>query len=297
MLVLAPASLDPAALGELPDQVELRLVDDEPAAGDLAAVEVAVNPAGALLERLVDMPRLRAVVVTSAGVDHLGSSLPPQVQLANARGARDAAVAEWVVGAILAVEKRLIDQRDAQRFHRWAPFHLPDVEGRTAVILGHGSIGRAVQARLEPFGAEVIGVGRTASEGVRGAEELGELLPRAQILVVLLPLTDATRGSVGAEQLALLPDGALVVNAGRGAVLDTEALLAEVQRERLRAALDVTDPEPLPEDHPLWSAPGVFISPHVAGDTARADAAALRLAGEQLRRLAWGAPLLNVVER
>ena len=114
---------------------------------------------------------------------------------------------------------------------------------------------------------------------------------------MLAPLTGATHGLVGAEQLALLPDGALVVNAGRGQVVDTDALLAELQAKRLRAALDVVDPEPLPEDHPLWKAPGAFISPHVAGDSARADDAAVKLMGEQLRRLAWGAPLLNVVER
>jgi phosphoglycerate dehydrogenase-like enzyme len=140
-------------------------------------------------------------------------------------------------------------------------------------------------------------VARSAREGVHAVDDLPSLLPSADVLVVLVPLSSSTEGLVGEEVLAALPDGALVVNAGRGKVVDTDALLAELQARRLRAALDVVDPEPLPEDHPLWKAPGTFISPHVSGDSARADDAAVKLMGEQLRRLAWGAPLLNVVDR
>ncbi|HEX8207680.1 MAG TPA: NAD(P)-dependent oxidoreductase, partial [Solirubrobacteraceae bacterium] len=117
------------------------------------------------------------------------------------------------------------------------------------------------------------------------------------VLIVLAPLTRSTRGLVDARMLKLLPDDALVVNAGRGAVIDTDALVAEVKAKRLRAALDVVEPEPLPGDHPLWKLRGALISPHVSGDSERAEEAAARLMGEQLRRLAWGAPLMNVVER
>ena len=117
------------------------------------------------------------------------------------------------------------------------------------------------------------------------------------MLIVLAPLTRSTRGLVDARMLKLLPDGALVVNAGRGAVIDTDALVAEVKAKRLRAALDVVEPEPLPDDHPLWKLRGALVSPHVSGDSQRAEEAAARLMGEQLRRMAWGAPLFNVVER
>ncbi|HEX2085170.1 MAG TPA: NAD(P)-dependent oxidoreductase [Solirubrobacteraceae bacterium] len=289
MRVLVHEWIDPAALGELPEEVELL------PAGRFAEAEVIVDPRDDLLPRLGDIPALHTVLVTSAGTDWVERHLPPGVTLANARGARDAAVAEWAVAAILAMQKRLFDQA---RLKRWADrFLLPDVEGSTALILGAGSIGEAVAARLEPFGVSVVRVARRARDGVHGIDELPSLLPHAHVLVVLLPLTRATRGMVDAAVLAQLPDGALVVNAGRGAVVDTDALVAELKAKRLRAALDVVEPEPLPEGHPLWKARGALISPHVAGDSPRADAAAVRMMGEQLRRLAWGAPLRNVVER
>jgi phosphoglycerate dehydrogenase-like enzyme len=287
--VLVHEWIDPALLGELPEEVELL------PAGRFAEAEVMVDPRDDLLPRLADAPALHTVLVTAAGTDWIEPHLPAGITLANARGARDAAVAEWVVAAVLAMEKRLFDQRDLQRKRKWERFPLPDVEGRAALILGAGSIGGAVRDRLEPFGVTTMLVARTQREGVRAADDLHALLPHADVLIVLLPLTDATRGLVDARALALLPDGALVVNAGRGAVVDTDALLAELKAKRLRAALDVVEPEPLPPDHPLWKAPGTFVSPHVSGDSARADEAAIRLMGEQLRRLAWGAPLLNVV--
>ena len=289
MRVLLHEWIDPAALGDLPAEIDLL------PAGDFARAEVVVDPREDLLPRLGEIDELRTVLVTSAGTDWIEPHVPRGVTLANARGARDAAVAEWVVAAVLAMEKRLFDQRAAQTRKKWTRERLPDVEGRSAVILGAGSIAGAVRERLAPFGVSVELVGRQGRDGVHGVDELRSLLGSADILVVLLPLTDATRGLVGAAELALLPDGALVVNAGRGAVVHTDALLAELQAKRLRAALDVVDPEPLPADHPLWKAPGAFISPHVAGDSDRADAAAVQLVGEQLRRLAWGAPLLNVV--
>jgi phosphoglycerate dehydrogenase-like enzyme len=164
----------------------------------------------------------------------------------------------------------------------------------TVLILGHGSIGRAVQARLDPFGARVIGVASRARDGAHGPAELAELLPAAGALVVLLPLTPATRGLVDAALLARLPDGALVVNAGRGAVVDTDALVAELAAGRLRAVLDVTDPEPLPAGHPLWDL-ALAVTPHNAGDSDAASERAARLAAEQLGRYARGEPLANVV--
>jgi phosphoglycerate dehydrogenase-like enzyme len=159
-----------------------------------------------------------------------------------------------------------------------------------------GSIGRRVQQYLAPVGTEVIGVASRAREALNGIDELPALLPAADAVVVLTPLTDATRGLIGARELAAMRDGAVLVNAARGPVVDTDALLAEVGTGRLRAVLDVTDPEPLPDAHPLWSAPGVVaITPHIAGDSPGGNARAAELAGEQLARWCAGEELLNIV--
>lgn len=287
MRVLLHERIDPALLGDLPPEVEI--------VGDPTRAEVIVEPRDDLLRHLATLPDLHTVLVLSAGTDWIEPHLPDGVTLANARGARDDAVAEWVVAALLAMQKRLFDQA---RLKRWDDrFLLPDVEGSTALILGAGSIGEAVAVRLAPFGVEIVKVASSARDGVHGVDELPALLPRADVLIVLAPLTRSTRGLVDGRTLALLPDGALVINAGRGAVIDTEALVAEVKGKRLRAALDVVEPEPLPDDHPLWRLRGALVSPHVSGDSVRAEEAAVRLAGEQLRRMAWGAPLMNVVER
>jgi phosphoglycerate dehydrogenase-like enzyme len=160
-----------------------------------------------------------------------------------------------------------------------------------------GSIGRALQFRLEPLGTTVVGVASHARDDLHGIEELPRLLPAADAVVVLTPLNESTRGLIGAAELAAMSDGALLVNAGRGAVVDTEALVPEVQSGRLRAVLDVTDPEPLPDGHPLWTAPGVLaITPHIAGNSPLGNARAAELAGDQLARWVAGEPLHNVVE-
>jgi phosphoglycerate dehydrogenase-like enzyme len=151
--------------------------------------------------------------------------------------------------------------------------------------------------RLRPFGVELTGVGRTARDGIRGLAELDQVLPDAEILVNILPLTSETRGLLDARRLGLLPDGALVVNAGRGRTIDTAALIEELRTGRIRAALDVTDPEPLPSDHPLWGLPNVLITPHMAGDSPASIARSLELVGDQIRRFAAGKPLINEVAR
>jgi phosphoglycerate dehydrogenase-like enzyme len=238
---------------------------------------------------------LEVVQVVSAGVDWIVDRLPPGVTLCDARGARDGAMAEWVLAAILADAKELARCVHAQDEHRFERFEPRDVAGGHVVILGHGSIGRACARVLELLGASVTGVARHARADARALDELGALLPRADVLVNLLPLTPATRGLVDAGVLAALPDGALYVSAGRGATTDTEALVTELRRGRLRAVLDVVEPEPLPGEHPLWDLSGLLLSPHVAGDTAAADRAALALAREQMRRHAAGEPLENVV--
>jgi phosphoglycerate dehydrogenase-like enzyme len=243
------------------------------------------------------LPALEVVQVRSAGVDWIVDRVPEGITLCGARGTRDRAMAEWVVAALLADLKGVRPFARAQAAHRWKRLDIGDLGDLKVLILGHGSIGREVERLLAPFGTAVRGVARRArpEEGVVAMDELSSLLPWATALVNLLPLTSATEGVVDGAMLSSLPDGALYVNAGRGATTDTSAVLDELRRGRLRAVLDVVDPEPLPPDHPLWDAPGVLISPHVAGDTAQSDRAAWLLVGEQLRRFAAGEPLLNVV--
>jgi phosphoglycerate dehydrogenase-like enzyme len=242
------------------------------------------------------MPALRVVQTLSAGTDWIEPQVPDGVTLCNARGARDVPVAEWVVAALLGATSGLLQCARGHDRHEWHHFVPGEVAGQTVLVLGLGSIGQAVRRRLEALRAEVVGVAREPRPGIYGVGELPALLPRADAVVILTPLTDATRGMVDAAFLAALPDGALVINAARGAIVDTGALLAELRSGRLRAVLDVTDPEPLPADHPLWDAPGLLaLTPHIAGDSKAADRRALRFAAEQLGRYARGEPLRNVV--
>jgi phosphoglycerate dehydrogenase-like enzyme len=288
--------------GELPASVDVRLVSPEPAAApDLDDVDLIV-PFPATRAALFDLlgrggGRLRVIQTLSAGVDFLAGRVPEHVTVCNARGVYDAPLAEWVVGAILATQRGLIASRDAQVRHAWETIEPPELYGRRVVILGMGSIGAAVADRLRPFGVEIVGVGRTARDDVRGLADLDQVLPDADILVNLLPLTRETRGLMDARRLALLPDGSLVVNGGRGKTVDTPALVEELRSGRLAAALDVTDPEPLPPDHPLWDLANVLITPHMAGDSSGSAIRAFELAGDQIRRFAAGEPLMNQVAR
>jgi phosphoglycerate dehydrogenase-like enzyme len=286
------------AVGELPADVALGFI---PCDGELPRAmldaEFLVPSArdSRVLEQLPRMSALRVIQTLSAGVDWLAPILPPGVTLCDAGGARDAAVAEWVLAAILASTRMLPELRDRQREHRWDWRCSRELAGSTVLILGYGAIGAAVEARIAPFDVELIRVARSARAGVHPVDGLAELLPLADTVVVLLPLTPATTGMLDADLLARLRPGALLVNAARGPILDTSALLDLLQAGRVRAALDVTDPEPLPSDHPLWDAPGALITPHFAGDTLAADRRAFALAGEQVRRRLRGEPLANVV--
>jgi phosphoglycerate dehydrogenase-like enzyme len=289
-------------MGDLPANVNVRLVPPEPEPiPDLADVALVV-PYLRIRESLLELlagggGRLRVIQTLSAGVEWLVGRVPEHVIVCNARGVYDAPLAEWVVGAILAMQRGLVQSRDAQARREWEAIEPPELSGRRVVILGLGSIGTAISDRLRPFGVEVVGVARTSREGVRGLADLDAVLRDAEILVNILPLTSETRGLLDARRLGLLPDGALLVNAGRGPTIDTGALVAEVQTGRLRAALDVTDPEPLPPDHPLWGLPNVLITPHMAGDSPGSTIRAFELAGDQVRRFAGDEPLINDVAR
>jgi phosphoglycerate dehydrogenase-like enzyme len=278
---------DPEALGPPPDGVQV--------VGEAGPDVEFVVPRWEDIPALENMPALRVVQVLSAGVDWIVGRVPAGVTLCSARGARDRAMAEWVMAAILADAKRARQCAEQQGRRHWELIKIHDASNLRVLVLGFGSIGRALATMLGPFDCEVVGVARRARDGLHGTDELPALLPQADVVVNLLPLTDATRGSIGARELGALREGALYINAGRGATTDTAALVDALRAERIRAVLDVVEPEPLPSDHPLWSAPGVMISPHSAGDTPGADRAAWALAAAQLRRYAAGEPLENVV--
>ncbi len=258
------------------------------------------DDAPALLKQL---PRLKFVQSFSAGVDGLLPLIPPGVILCSAVGVHDVAVSEWVVAMILAMGHRLPEFLEAQHRGEWdrdiaepaeSSILAADLEGKTVLVVGHGSIGKAVALRLAPFGAKVIGVAQHAREGVQPVDALPRLLPDADVVVDLLPSTPDTQKFVNAKFFARMKPGALFVNAGRGRTVDTNALLDSLRAGHTRAALDVTDPEPLPADHPLWHAPNVLITPHIAGTVARWESRAYRFAGDQLRRYAAGEPLLGI---
>ena len=287
-------------LEPLPDGVQLVA---EPAP-DVEFVILNFDVAGRLPALLDELPGLRVIQSLSAGVDWLLPKVPPGIVVCRAVGVHDAPVSEWVLAVILVTRRRLLEFWDLQRRAEWNrdiaeatdgwQHAIDDLEGATVLVVGHGSIGRAVAARLAPFGAHVIGAARHPRDDARSADELPRLLPEADVVVNLLPLVPQTEKFVDAAFLSHMKQGSLFVNAGRGKTVDTEALLAALKSGRIHAALDVTDPEPLPSDHPLWQAPNLFITPHVAGAVARWESRGYRFAGEQIRRHAAGEPLLGI---
>jgi phosphoglycerate dehydrogenase-like enzyme len=283
------------------DGVVARIYDgrSEEFPGDPAEVVFYVPPFVATprsREILAEMPNLQVVQLQVAGVDTFLPHIADGVALCNARGVHDASTAEWVVGGIIAAQREFPGFAGAQREGRW-DWHMTDaLTDRTVMIVGYGSVGAAIERRLVPFETRIVRVARTARDGVHPVGALPDLLPEADVVVLIVPSTTATTGMVGKAFLERMKDGALLVNAARGTVVDTGALLAELTGRRLRAVLDVTDPEPLPAGHPLWSAPGVFITPHVGGSTPASRRRAVALVREQVIRFATREPLHNIIK-
>jgi phosphoglycerate dehydrogenase-like enzyme len=263
---------------------------------------------------------LRGVKVAQsmmAGVDWILPWLPRDAVLCDGRGLHDISASEWVMTAILTSLKRFPYYRDMQLRQEWkgqASFrdgymnargaHIgqyavlgDDLADKTVLIVGYGSIGAAIEARLAPFGVKVVRLARTPRKEpeVHAVSELHSLLPQADIVVTIVPLTSETQGLIGAAEIALMKHGALLVNAARGPVVVTDALTAALEENRIHAVLDVTDPEPLPAGHPLWSAPNCMITPHVGGSTPEFIHRAFRFGAEQVRRFIAGEELKNVV--
>ena len=248
-----------------------------------------------VVEVIPDMPKLRVVQTLTAGTDHVVPYLPNGVTLCNAAGVHDAATSELAVGLMIGAQRRFADLTRAQDRQIWDQQMASSLADQRVLVIGAGNIARAIERRLQGFECVVTLVGRTAREEVRAMSDLPTLLPGADVVVLIVPITDETHGLVDKEFLAQMHDSALLVNVARGPVVVTDDLVAELQSGRLRAALDVTEPEPLPPGHPLWDAPGVVITPHVGGASDAMWPRAYRLVSEQLRRIATGEPLLNQV--
>jgi phosphoglycerate dehydrogenase-like enzyme len=280
-------------LGPMPPGVTVETGDDVAEPERVAFWSPPTPPDLRMLDQLTGV---EVIQLRSAGADAWIGRVRPDVTLCDGRGIHDSSVAEWVVGAIIAYLRDFPFYARMQAERRWVAGSSNELAGKRALIVGAGSIGAAVEACLAPFDVTITRVARTPRPGVQGVADLASLLPAADIVIVLVPLTSATRGLVNAEFLAALPDGALLVNAARGAVVDAGALLAEASSGRIGAALDVTDPEPLPATSPLWTLPNVLLTPHIGGWVPGYPRRAYAFVGDQIRRYAAGEPLRNVVK-
>jgi phosphoglycerate dehydrogenase-like enzyme len=247
------------------------------------------------LALMARMPGLQVVQLLTAGFETALAHLPPGVTLCNAGGVHDASTAELGVGLILASMRGIDDFARAMPSGEWLHSRRDSLADKRILIIGAGGVGSALRSRLLPFEADVVMVGRSARPGVHSVDELPRLLPGADVVVLAVPLDESTRGLANADFLSRMAEGALIVNLSRGAVVETDSLVAALRQGRIRAALDVTDPEPLPAQHPLWNLPGVLISPHVGGNSTAFLPRARRLVAEQLQRFASGQPLSFVV--
>lgn len=314
-----PSAIDAEFLRDFPSEVELIPLPD-----DLDhEVDIDVWLPGIFAKRASRVwPHLRGVrliLALMAGTEWIPPLAGPHVTICNARGAHNISTAEWTISAILSMLKYFPFYLDVQRSCQWKrrfdasaryacitgdarslypPVALEELTGKKVLLVGHGAIGQEIERMLAPFHVELVRVARTARTQplVHPVRELDSLLPQAEIVILILPSTAESHHLIGRSQLALMRQGALLVNAARGPVVDTDALVEALQAGRIRAALDVTDPEPLPEDHPLWSCPNLLLTPHVGGSSPQFAPRALRIAADELRRYMAGKPLKNVVQ-
>jgi len=303
-LVTMPDASWVADTGEIPglEMVTWDIHEPHPRAEEVAIVVPPYLDPHQRLDLLGTLPKLELVQLLTAGYDNVTPHLPRGVTLCSGGGIHDASTAELALTLILASIRGIPDFVRAQDRHHWIPTRIwPALADRRVLVVGYGKVGRAIAARLLSFETTVTAVASRARGGdelvetVHGIDELPALLPEQDVVVVITPLTDATAGLVDAGFLAAMKDGALLVNVARGKVADTDALLAEAASGRLRVAVDVTDPEPLPADHPLWSTPNVLVSPHVGGASTAFRPRALALVRRKLAAYAEGRPLESVV--
>lgn len=297
--ILVPDVEERNVLADLPNT---QLVTYSPATKlSTDALEATVLVTGSLppdeLETVVtELKHLRLIQTLNAGVDKWTGRVPADVILSNARGAHGGATAEWAATALLCIFRNIPRYVHDQKEHLWRPCESESLAGKRILIIGAGDLANNLKRRLIAFDSIVSLIGRTARNGVSSIDEFPTLLPSQDAVVLMVPLSEETRHLVDADFLSKLPDHAVVVNASRGPVVDTGALLAELQSGRLRAALDVIDPEPLPADHPLWDAPGLFLTPHVGGHTQGSSERAWNVARAQIAQFLLGERPDNTIE-
>lgn len=296
-IVLVPMDEGVAALSQVDGATPLRYDPDAPLPYGADEAEVLVVPfLGTGRPELLDaLPRLRLIQLLTAGYEAWVDHVPDGVALSTGRGAHGGATGEWVLAMLLALRRDVPAFVHAQAARHWDYHPTGTLLGSRVLVVGAGDVAQAVARRLEPFEATATLVGRTARDGVRGMAELPGLLGDHDAVVLAVPHTADTAGLVDEAFLARMADGAVLVNAARGPVVRTEALLAELTAGRLRAALDVTDPEPLPTGHPLWTAPGLLITPHVGGSVEGATGRAFAVAAEQIAAFLAGDEPSNLV--
>ncbi|MGW9183071.1 2-hydroxyacid dehydrogenase [Agromyces sp. NPDC055661] len=302
LLVTVPGETLRRAIGTPPEGADIELWDmDSPAPAD--HIDLVVPPYMGAADRLgaLEGVSTRLVQSQSIGYDDVPAALPAGQVFANAASVHETSTAELTLALVLAAQRGIPDFVRAAEEGRWAPARHESLADRRVLLLGYGGVGRAIEARLEPFEVDLVRVATRSRDDelgrIHGIDELPALLPEADIVIVGVPLTDATTGLVDDAFLAALPDGALVVNIARGKVADTDAILDHATRGRLRFALDVTDPEPLPQGHPLFALPNVLISPHVGGASTAMMPRMARLVRTQIERMLRGDEPLNVVLR
>jgi phosphoglycerate dehydrogenase-like enzyme len=310
-------NLSPELLTGFPPEVEIVRVPRKPSKPLDVDFWILVFTRRDAAETFSGLRGVKVVQSMMAGIDWIRPWLPQGVILCDGRGLHDISTSEWTGTAILSVLKRFPLYRDLQLRHEWGgqaavkddfltetgtnvgQYSIlgEDLAGKSVLIVGYGSIGAAIEARLTPFGVSVTRIARTAKQQppVFAISQLHDLLPTADIIVLIVPLTPETRHLIGAREIALMKRGALLINAARGPVVDTDALVEALNAHHIRAAVDVTDPEPLPSGHPLWSAPNCLITPHVAGSTPEFINRAFRFGVAQVRRYIASQPLENIV--
>lgn len=247
------------------------------------------------LEYVKSMPSLKVLQMPNAGYEDALEYLRPGLTLCNGRGIHNDSTAELAVGLAIASLRGFPKFVLSQNQGKWDPAQFRSINDRKIGIVGFGAIGQTIARNLSGFDVEVIGFSRTGQDGAVKVEHFDEYLPSLDVIILIMPLNDESRHFFDTRRFSLLKDGALLINVARGAIVDTDALLAELRTGRITAALDVADPEPLPPDHPLWKEAGIFITPHVGGNSSAFEPRARRLIEAQLIRLASHQPLENVV--
>ena len=247
------------------------------------------------LELTKKMPNLKVLQVPNAGYDDAMEFLRPGITLCNGRGIHDDSTAELAVGLTIASLRGFATFVRDQDKGEWVNKNYDSINDRKIGIVGFGSIGTTIARMLSGFSVEIVAFTQSGRDNTIAITDLDKHLPSLDVVILILPLTKESKHLFDARRLALMKDGALLVNVARGPIVDTDALIKELNSGRITAGLDVTDPEPLPKGHPLWSAKGVLISPHVGGNSSAFDKRARRLIESQLDLLAQGKPLNNVI--